>query len=165
MNKPLSAGAGGVLLQSGNVLLVQVNYGANKGLWMLPGGFVEPGESIEQAGIREFMEETGLDVTVKRIVGIRSGVRESSDGTEAGIYIVFEMEYRSGDIRKDDREIAACKYWNVEEALQSDVVIDLTKQFIESALCSNGGLSPGRTGLKTKTTYKTYEYYKIIGES
>jgi ADP-ribose pyrophosphatase YjhB (NUDIX family) len=165
MNKPISASAGGVLFQSGTVLLVQVNYGANKGMWMLPGGFVESGESIEQAGIREFKEETGLDVTVKRIVGIRSGVRETSNGTEAGIYIVFEMEYVSGELVKDDREIAACKYWNVEEALQSEDVIDLTKQFIESALCSNGGLSPGRTGLKTNTTYKTYDYYKIIGES
>lgn len=88
MNKPLTASAGGVLFQCGTVLLVQVKYGANKGRWMLPGGLVESGESIEQAGIREFKEETGLDVTVKRIVGIRSGVKEYSDGKEAGIYVV-----------------------------------------------------------------------------
>jgi ADP-ribose pyrophosphatase YjhB (NUDIX family) len=162
MNQPLSAGAGGVLLKSGDVLLVQVSYGANKGLWMLPGGYVEAGESMEQAGIREFWEETGLVVSIRRIVGIRSGVRETTDGTEASIYVVFEMEYVSGELKKDEREIAGLKYWNVADAMRSGEVIDLTKQYIESACCAEGGLSPGQTILKTNTCYKTYDYYRII---
>ncbi len=40
-----------------------------KGLWSIPGGRIEPGESDEQAVIREVQEETGLAVTCGRLLG------------------------------------------------------------------------------------------------
>ena len=165
MNQPLAAGAGGVLLQSDTVLLVQANYGANKGQWMLPGGFVEAGESIEEAAIREFWEETGLNVSIKRMAGVRSGIRETPNGAEASIYVVFEMEYGSGELKKDEREIAGLKYWNIADAMQSSEVIDLAKQFIESACCKAGGLSPGRETVRTNNGYKEYSYYRIYNDN
>ena len=45
---------------------------ADNGLWGLPGGGVEPGESVTEAVVRETLEETGLDVEPLRLVGVYS---------------------------------------------------------------------------------------------
>ena len=54
---------------SGRLLLVQRGHDPHRGLWSLPGGRIEPGESAEQALVREVREETGLDVVTERQVG------------------------------------------------------------------------------------------------
>ncbi|UVI33052.1 NUDIX domain-containing protein [Paenibacillus spongiae] len=69
-----SLSVGGVLVKDGEVLLVQIGYGNNRGQWMIPGGLVDPGESLEEAVVREVREETGLSVQPSRIIAIRSGV-------------------------------------------------------------------------------------------
>src|SRR5512146_617709 len=45
---------------------------SDNGLWCLPGGSMEPGESIEECCRREVMEETGLDVELKRLIAVYS---------------------------------------------------------------------------------------------
>lgn len=54
---------------AGRLLLVRRANEPGRGLWSLPGGRVEPGESAEQALVREVREETGLLVTVGPPVG------------------------------------------------------------------------------------------------
>jgi ADP-ribose pyrophosphatase YjhB (NUDIX family) len=45
---------------------------SDNGLWGLPGGGVEPGESVSEAVVREVREETGLEVAPVRLVGVYS---------------------------------------------------------------------------------------------
>ena len=54
---------------SGQLLLIKRGHEPEAGRWSLPGGRVEPGESDQQALVREIREETGLEVTPGRLAG------------------------------------------------------------------------------------------------
>ncbi len=61
---------GGVVVdRAGRLLLVRRGREPGAGLWSIPGGKVEPGESMAEAVVRELAEETGLPVVVGEYVG------------------------------------------------------------------------------------------------
>ena len=68
------------------MLMILRGHEPGKGLWSIPGGRIEPGESDEQAVVREVREETGLEVTCGRLLGCGRTCRawqapSSSSGT------------------------------------------------------------------------------------
>jgi ADP-ribose pyrophosphatase YjhB (NUDIX family)/catechol 2,3-dioxygenase-like lactoylglutathione lyase family enzyme len=66
---PEIAAVGAIAVQNGAVLLIKRGRPPGLGLWSLPGGRVEVGESDREAVIREVLEETGLNVEVVDFVG------------------------------------------------------------------------------------------------
>jgi 8-oxo-dGTP pyrophosphatase MutT (NUDIX family) len=61
-----------VFNERGEILLQQRS---DNGFWSMPGGAIDPGESVEQGVLREVWEETGLHVRVVRLVGVYSDPR------------------------------------------------------------------------------------------
>jgi 8-oxo-dGTP diphosphatase len=54
---------------AGEFLMVRQMGGYWRGLWIFPGGKLEPGETLQQCARREFIEETGCDLTIKKEIG------------------------------------------------------------------------------------------------
>jgi len=79
--------------ERGHILLTRRT---DNGQWCLPGGRVESGESVAEACEREVLEETGLSVRVKRLIGVysnRDALMEYPDGNKVQIVVLnFEAE-------------------------------------------------------------------------
>jgi 8-oxo-dGTP diphosphatase len=64
--------AGTIPVQDGRVLLTRRSINPGRGLWTFPGGFVDFGESVTDAAVRETLEETGLAVDLTGLLNVYS---------------------------------------------------------------------------------------------
>lgn len=82
----------------------------DNGRWCLPGGAMDAGESVEEACVREVLEETGLQVRVTRFVGVYSTphrITEYADGNRRQLVAFsFEAEVVSGQLSLSDETTA-----------------------------------------------------------
>ena len=76
----------------GCVLLIQRANDPYEGSWALPGGFVDVGETVEDAAIREAKEETGLDVELLRLVGVYSEPDRDPRGHNVSVAFLARAE-------------------------------------------------------------------------
>lgn len=93
--------------RQGHLLLQRRSDG---GQWGLPGGSVEIGESVARAIRREVSEETGLDVAVRRVVGVysdprRQVVRYPNGNVWHYVNVCFECAARGGALRTSDETL------------------------------------------------------------
>ena len=120
----LSPGASALIFDqsTGNVLLTRRQ---DNGRWCLPGGGMDPGESAAEACIREVFEETGLEVKVKRLVGIYTSpdiLIEYPDGNKIQpVAFSFEVEVTGGTLGLSD-ETTEVGYFTIEKMEMMDMM-------------------------------------------
>lgn len=119
-----------VVLYEGRVLLARHTYGAGKGKLIIPGGYVNKGETPQDALKREFMEETNISVEPEDIIGIRFNMHDW--------YIAFRARYLAGDEKSDGNENSEAVWMDIQEALDREDVPDLSKTLIRAALTGDG---------------------------
>ena len=112
------AGVGVVIWGPGRSILLEKR--RDCGWWGLPGGRVEPGESLSDAAIREVAEETGLTVEITHLIGVYSSpdgriVMYPDNGDVVQLIdVIVEARVRSGQLRCSE-ESEELRYFPVGE--------------------------------------------------
>jgi len=81
---------GAVVIRDCSVLLVKRDQEPSKGLWSIPGGVIELGESLEHAVQREVREETGIDVKIVRLLDVADHIVRDEDGRIRFHYVLVD---------------------------------------------------------------------------
>jgi 8-oxo-dGTP diphosphatase len=127
---------GGVIKDDqGRLLLIKRGHAPSAGLWSLPGGRIEPGETDAEALVREMREETGLAVEPGRLLG---SVRRPGQGGDVLDIRDYAATVTGGTLRAGDD--AAEARWVAPGELES---LPITEGLVE-ALTDWGVLSRGR---------------------
>ncbi len=92
-----------VILEKDQIYLIKRKNDPFKDFWALPGGFVEYGERVEEAALREAKEETGMDIKINKLIGVFSDPRRDPRGHTVSIVYLAEPYGipRSGSDAKD----------------------------------------------------------------
>jgi len=105
-----------VINDKGQILLQK----RNNGVWGVPGGFMELGESTEEAGRREVLEETGLEIGKLDLVSVFSGKQHFVKLPNGDEFYPVTIAYLSkeiigGILQVDGQETTVAKFFNMNE--------------------------------------------------
>lgn len=111
-------GVGAVVHKDGRFLLVRRANEPGKGLWSIPGGLVEVGESLKDAVKREVEEETGVRIEVGKLIDVLENIVLDDEGRVKFHYILIDFEARPASESlevKPSPEVLDARWFTVEE--------------------------------------------------
>ena len=127
-----SLGVGAVVVNRGRVLLIKRASGAKAGWWAIPGGYVEPDETIDQAVSRELYEETGLRAEILGLVAVRHRIHAS--GCDNSAYFIFLMESAEMSFELEPEEVSDADFFSLDEINELPMLLPLCKRVAIQAL-------------------------------
>ncbi len=116
-----------------SVLLVKRKNEPGKGKWATPGGFIEDGESAEEAAVREAEEETGVAAKVQKLIGVFSSPSRDPRGTISIAYLCTPLEKAKKEKAGSDAQEA--KWFPLEKlpelAFDHRLILENAKSILE----------------------------------
>ncbi len=106
---------------SGNIIFIRRKNPPFQGSWAFPGGFVEYGETVENAVLREVKEETGVIIEINELLGVYSDPERDPRGHT--ISVCFLAKIIQGELNADT-DAAEVSFFTVDEALKMELAFD-----------------------------------------
>jgi 8-oxo-dGTP diphosphatase len=125
VNKRPLIGVGAVVFgDEDRILLIKRGKAPHYGRWMVPGGTLEWGETLEEAAIREVREETGIEIEIETFVELIEAITPGEDGFH---FVIMDYAARavSGVLAADSDALDA-----VWASLESLDTFDLTPELL-----------------------------------
>jgi len=116
------------------LLLVRRASRRGRGNWQVPGGFIEPDETIEQAVIREVMEESGVKTEVRGVLGIRNRYDPDVDNS---LYVVLLLNPLDINPKPDNHEVDRAGFFNLQEIRGLEQIPAINLEIAERALSTD----------------------------
>lgn len=160
--RPLSIGAGAIVVHEDRVLLVRNIHGVTKGRYLLPAGRINAGELPDQAAVREMLEETSLRIEIEGLMGVRIWVMD--DG-EHNYFFMYRAKLLStiSELRPNLDEIDDARFFTKEEmdALSVDETWAGAIAIAYKALEPGASVWPNDAGLSEDSGVDTPERWRI----
>jgi mutator protein MutT len=118
---------GTILQKDGKILLLKRNIEPARGKWTFPGGYMDRGEVVTQAAIRETKEEVSLDVRVSSLLNIYS-----YPGVEV-VVIVYLAEILGGELRPG-AEVQEVRFFSTDEIPWEELAFQSTSDALKELL-------------------------------
>jgi ADP-ribose pyrophosphatase YjhB (NUDIX family) len=153
LSKHWDVGVTGAVVRGNAVLYVRRNYEPNKNFWTLPGGYAEHTETLDEAVRRELREETGIEINVTGVIGVRTRY----GGKGGAVLVIFRCELVSGEPQADDYEISAAEFFDAEHIRTLEPVFPLSREIGLLVLENNSsGLLERDIPPTTSATWKAF---------
>ena len=122
----------GILIENNKILLIE-HLKKNKKYWLVPGGGVDWGESTAEALIREYKEETNLDITVEKFLFLSETI--ANDKKKHVINLYFQIKIIKNSIYNmklgDERNLTDLKFITKEEIENIKLYPNIKTQLIQ----------------------------------
>lgn len=104
-----------LVVHEGKFLLAERNKVNYNGYWIIPGGGVKFGETIQEAAIREIKEETNLDVEITKLIGPKEVINVPSKYHSVVFFHLAKPKHTNIEAKED---VSAAKFFSIEEVKQ-----------------------------------------------
>ncbi|OPY06912.1 MAG: Bifunctional NMN adenylyltransferase/Nudix hydrolase [Syntrophaceae bacterium PtaB.Bin095] len=125
-------GIGAVVIHEGRVLLVRRGVAPSRGLWAVPGGALELGETLQRGAEREILEETGVAIRAREPVYAFDFFERDGDGRIRFHFVIVDVaaDYIGGEVRGADDALEA--RWLAPEDLEGLAVSKNTLKLLRA---------------------------------
>jgi len=129
LEKSIRIRAAGILVHEGKILLVRHEKNG-KSYWLIPGGGVDFGETVEAAVIREYQEEVGLPIKVGPMVLVHDSVPPNRHRQVLNIYFMVTAEHFNIQVTQD-AVLRDAAFYDLKDFGNMQVNPDVKKEILE----------------------------------